>query len=247
MSKILHIDINADVGEGIDNESAIMPYLSSCNVACGGHAGDIDIMTKVVQLAKQHNVKVGAHPSFPDRANFGREVMRMTYNDLENTLVDQIFGVKMIAESYSLKLNHVKLHGALYNLAAVDEELATNVVRIIKSFHHPLKLYVPYRSVISRIAQQDGLEIVYEAFADRNYNDDLSLVSRKKNNAVLTDKYKILNHLLFIIQSQKVKTISGLEVPIKASTFCVHGDTKNAIEILKFLNLELPKHQILIQ
>lgn len=245
--KNFSIDINADVGEGVDNEAELMPFLSSCNIACGGHAGEPETLRRVIELAKSHNVKIGAHPSFPDRANFGRQIMQMTDEELEDTIVNQIFGVKITVESYGLKLDHVKLHGALYNLAAVDEKLATLVVNVIKKFHYPLKLYAPFGSVISKIAQQEGIEVMYEGFADRNYNEDLSLVSRKNKNAILHKKEAILTHVLKIIKQQKVRTISGVEVPIKATTICVHGDTKNAVEILEYLSYNLKNHNIRIQ
>ncbi|WP_299122551.1 5-oxoprolinase subunit PxpA [uncultured Winogradskyella sp.] len=247
MEPIFQIDINADVGEGINNESAIMPYLSSCNIACGGHAGDLETMTKVVQLAKQHNVKVGAHPSFPDKKNFGRLDMKISAADLYSSLKQQIRMLQNVLYIQKSQLHHIKPHGALYNIAAKDEKIATVIVEVMKSIALPLKLYAPYNSIIAELAHNENIEVTFEAFADRNYNDDLSLVSRKNANALLTENDDILSHILNMIKHQNVITASGIEVPIKASTFCVHGDTKNAIEILKFLNQELPKHQISIQ
>ncbi|EDP69782.1 hypothetical protein FBALC1_09632 [Flavobacteriales bacterium ALC-1] len=247
MNEIVRIDINADVGEGVNNEVKLMPYLSSCNIACGGHAGDITTMTEVVRLASTHHVKVGAHPSFPDKANFGRLEMKISAADLYNSLKQQIGDLQKVLLKENSQLHHIKPHGALYNLAARDEKTALVVIEVVKSMALPLKLYAPYNSVIAQLAIEEHIDVVYEAFADRNYNEDLSLVSRKNDAALLIDKYKILNHTLLMIQQQKVKTINGVEVPIKAETFCVHGDTENAIEILEFLNLELSKRKIVIQ
>ncbi len=247
MADIFQIDINADVGEGVDNELALMPYLSSCNIACGGHAGDTEIMTQVVRLANTHRVKIGAHPSFPDKANFGRLDMEISAADLYASLKQQIRALQSVLHAENAKLHHIKPHGALYNLAAKDEKTAKVIIEVIKSIAIPIKLYVPYNSIIAQLAIMEQIEVLYEAFADRNYNEDLSLVSRRNDNAMLKAKDDILQHILLMIKHQKVKTISGVEVPIKVATLCVHGDTKNAIEILKYVNLELPKNNIKIQ
>lgn len=243
----INIDINADVGEGMDNEESLMPFLSSCNIACGGHTGDLDTMTYIVQLAKRHNVKIGAHPSFPDRQNFGREAMEMAAADLYTCLKRQVRDLIYILRQEHAMLHHIKPHGALYNLAAKHEKTAKVIVEVIKSIALPIKLYAPYNSVIAELAGKSGIEVTLEAFADRSYNNDLSLVSRKKDKAILCRKEEVLNHVLNMIQHQKVKTIRDVEIPIKASTFCVHSDTENALEILQFLNKELPKHHIQIR
>jgi UPF0271 protein len=244
MKDLVSIDINADLGEGVDNEAELMPYLSSCNIACGGHIGDVVSMTKVVKLAKKHNVKIGAHPSFPDKENFGRVDMVISSADLYGSLKQQIRALQSILHSENAQLHHIKPHGALYNLAARDEKTAQVIIEVLKSIAMPIKLYVPYNSKLAEIASNENIQVTFEAFADRNYNEDLSLVSRKKDNALLIENDEVLHHVLHMINHKKVKTISGVEVPIKASTFCVHGDTKNAIGILKYLNRELPKYQV---
>ncbi|APY07367.1 lactam utilization protein LamB [Winogradskyella sp. J14-2] len=241
------VDINADVGEGLGNEALLMPYLSSCNIACGGHAGDAKTMTEVVRLAKNYKVKIGAHPSFPDKLNFGRAVMDISAADLYSSLKLQIRSLQQILHNENAQLHHIKPHGALYNLAAKDEKTARIIIEIVKSIAMPIQLYVPYNSVISKLAEQEKISVTLEAFADRNYEENLSLVSRKKEDAILHENSKILNHVLGIIHREKVTAINGVEVPIKASTFCVHGDTKNAFEILDFLIKELPKYNVKIQ
>jgi len=238
------IDINCDLGEGLGNEALLMPYLSSCNIACGGHAGDIETMTSVVKLAEKHHVKIGAHPSFPDKENFGRKLICMSASDLYKTFENQIKALIMVLKSMNLELNHVKPHGALYNLASVDEETAQIIVNVIRDIDQNLILYAPFQSVISKIAIDNGLKVMFEGFADRNYNKDLTLVSRQNNNAIIGDSELIFEHVFRMISEEKVKTISGVEEVVKVDTFCVHGDHKNVIENLKFLTLKLKQNSI---
>jgi UPF0271 protein len=233
------IDINCDLGEGLDNEHIIMPLISSCNISCGAHAGSIEIMDKVIQLAVKHKVKIGAHPSFPDRKNFGRKVLDISNSDLQKSLEDQLSIFKDRALLQNATIHHVKPHGALYNLIAVNREKASIVIAAIQHVFEAVKLYVPYQSRIEEIAIQSGLEIVYEAFADRMYNEDLSLVSRTFSNALIEDKLEVLKQVQKISDKQLVTTVNFHEKKIKASTFCVHGDTKNAIEILEYLHKHL--------
>jgi UPF0271 protein len=230
------IDINCDLGEGFNNEHIIMPLISSCNISCGAHAGSLEIMDKVIQLARKHKVKIGAHPSFPDRDNFGRNVLDISNSDLQKSLEDQLTIFKDRARLQNATIHHVKPHGALYNLIAVNREKASVVIAAIQNVFEAVKLYVPYQSRIEEIAIQSGLEIVYEAFADRRYNEDLSLVSRTLSNALIIDKHEVLKQVQQIANKQLVTTVNFHEKKIKASTFCVHGDTKNAIEILEYLH-----------
>ena len=241
------IDINVDVGEGIGNESLIMPFISSCNIACGGHAGDFEIMRTVVKLAKQLRVKIGAHPSFPDKANFGREKLDMSCAALFKSIKEQINSLEHILHEEHGRLHHIKPHGALYNLAAVDEKVANVIVEVMKSMVLPTKLYVPYKSVIEELAIQNNIPIVYEAFADRNYNSDLTLVSRKESNALIHNEDDVFNHVFNMISKNQVKTITGEFTKIKAQTFCVHGDNKNAVNLIRNLESRLQTHGISIR
>jgi UPF0271 protein len=193
-------------------------------------------MDKVIQLAVKHKVKIGAHPSFPDRKNFGRKVLDISNSDLQKSLEDQLSIFKDRALLQNATIHHVKPHGALYNLIAVNREKASIVIAAIQHVFEAVKLYVPYQSRIEEIAIQSGLEIVYEAFADRRYNEDLSLVSRTFSNALIKDKQEVLKQVQKIANKQLVTTVNFHEKKIKASTFCVHGDTKNAIEILEYLH-----------
>lgn len=235
------VDINCDVGEGVANEHLLMPYISSCNIACGGHFGDVKTIDETIQLAKENKVKIGAHPSFPDKENFGRVLMQISEEDLKKSIQNQINLFLERLFLFDVKLHHIKPHGALYNAIAVDKKLAVFFADVIKPYLKNTYLYVPYNSVIEKVALKNNIKIMYEAFADRNYNNDLTLVSRKQKNALLVDEKEVLNHVLQMIKHQTVKTISGIEIPIKADTFCVHGDTENALEIVKFLHKELSK------
>ncbi|WP_194767820.1 5-oxoprolinase subunit PxpA [Tamlana sp. I1] len=229
------IDVNADVGEGMGNEAELMPYITSCNIACGGHAGDLQTMKTVAQLAKQHHVKIGAHPSFPDKENFGRQAMAMPCVALYTAIKNQIKDLIAVLDEEHLHLHHVKPHGALYNLAAVDEKIANVIIEVMKGLMLRVKLYVPYHSVIARLAIENNIPIMYEAFADRNYNDNLTLVSRSENNAMIHDADTMFNHVFNMVTTEKVKTISGVLATIKAETICVHGDNPEACTLISEL------------
>jgi len=243
----ISIDINADIGEGVGNEADLMPLLSSCNIACGGHAGDYESMRICVELAKQHRVKIGAHPSFPDKDNFGRQIIDMSCAALYQTVKNQIKSLMNIVREEHAALHHIKPHGALYNLAAKDRTTAEVVVEVMKSIHLPLRLYVPYGSVISEVAIKEGVPIVYEVFADRNYNDDLSLVSRTKEKAVIHDADKMTLHVQNMILYKKVTAVNGVEVPIKADTICIHGDNPEVLKLIKKLRQNLIDSGVKIQ
>lgn len=233
--KLKTIDINIDVGEGIGNEYQLMPHVSSCNIACGGHIGDIQTMRTVVKLAKQNQVNIGAHPSFPDKVNFGRVNMDLSCDDLLTSLKHQVQDLVNVIYGEGLLLHHIKPHGALYNLAAIDNNIAHVIIKLVKSLALPLKLYVPYKSVIADLAIKNNIEIVYEAFADRNYNNDLTLVSRDKKNALIHDPDQLFNHVYNMISRRKVKTIQGSEITIYADTYCVHGDNPEALLLIRHL------------
>ena len=245
--KNLTIDINCDLGEGEGNDALIMPYISSCNIACGGHAGDDATMKETIRLEMENKVKIGAHPSFPDRENFGRLEMNLPNNELTTIIIEQIIRLKILVEESGGKLHHVKPHGALYNMAAVNDSTAEAILDAMVAFDEPYMLYVPYRSVIAAKALERNIPIQYEVFADRNYNDDLTLVSRKLENAVLMDPDQIWEHVISMIREQNVKTISGKMKSIEPGTLCVHGDNPHAVEIVSLLNQRLKEAKIRIE
>lgn len=241
------VDINVDVGEGIGNEASLMPYIASCNIACGGHAGDYETMKTVVKLAKQYRVKIGAHPSFPDKENFGRYPMDISCVSLFSSIKHQIVNLINVLNEEHATLHHIKPHGALYNLASRDEKIANVIVEVVKSIALPIKLFVPYKSVIANLAQKNNIHITYEAFADRNYNNDLTLVSRDLKHALIEDANQVFEHVYKMVSEQKVKTIHGTEVTIKAETFCIHGDNPNALVLIMNLKERLEKKGIKIR
>lgn len=229
------IHINCDLGEELYNEGLLMPFISACNIACGGHAGNTIIIENTIDLAIEHRVQIGAHPSFPDRENFGRKVLQMDDNELLDSLVNQISIVLEIAKKKNTELHHVKAHGALYNLAAKDHRTAEIVIEAIKRTSPNAVIFVPPKSVISELAIQEGFKISFEVFCDRNYNDDYSLVNRKEANAVFHIPADVLGHVKRL-HTGELLTCNGKLLPIQSDTFCVHGDTQNAIVILEMLN-----------
>ncbi|MCB4808264.1 5-oxoprolinase subunit PxpA [Tamlana sp. 62-3] len=241
------IDINADVGEGMGNEVQLLPLVSSCNIACGGHAGDEETMRTVIKLAQKNSIKIGAHPSYPDKENFGRVIVDMPFIDLVASLKNQIEVLINIIKEENATLHHIKPHGALYNYAAINTEAATAVVEAMKQLSIKVKLYAPYKSVLADLAIKNNIEVVFEAFADRNYNPDLTLVSRKLENAVIKDEKLVFNHVYKMFTQQKVLTIKNTKTPIKAQTFCVHGDNPKAIQLIKYLTSELKNKGISIR
>ena len=243
----IYIDINCDVGEGVGNEADLLPLISSCNIACGGHAGDDRSMAQVVKLAKQYNVHIGAHPSYPDKENFGRFSMDIGSTELVKSIRIQIHALKIILRKEQVSLHHIKPHGALYNDLVKNEALADLFLKAIASDKESVVLYAPPGSVIAKKAIKYDFKVRLEAFADRSYNQDLSLVSRKLPNAVLNDPKIVLDHLVKMVLENKVVTVDGRESHIAAKTYSLHGDTLNALQILTYLSEELPKKQIYIQ
>ena len=247
MMGAIYIDINCDVGEGIGNEQSLMPLISSCNIACGGHAGDHATMSEVAKLAKKFSVKVGAHPSYPDPKNFGRISMNIPDAHLRESIQEQMSVFDSILKKENIPLNHIKAHGALYNDISRDSDLAKLFMRSIDDYKDTAAIYAPYGSAIEEEAKKRRFAIKREAFADRNYNLDLSLVSRQHSNAVIDRPEEALEHLVRMVREKHVRTRGGSKVHIQADTFCIHGDTPSALEILNYLSEELPKANIHIK
>ncbi|MFC4871867.1 5-oxoprolinase subunit PxpA [Negadavirga shengliensis] len=223
------IDINCDLGEGIGNDEAIMPYISSANIACGGHAGNKKTVAKTIELAIRYGVKIGAHPSYPDKKNFGRVTFPISSSALAETLMEQILLTQEIAFSKGQELNHIKPHGALYHAATRNDDVASLIVELVKRNFKKSILYAPFRSKLADIAIKNKLGVKHEVFADRSYLSDLSLVSRQHAGAVLSDPDLITQHVMHMVEKGKVKTINGEEIEIFAETVCVHGDHPGAV------------------
>ncbi|WP_041779389.1 5-oxoprolinase subunit PxpA [Belliella baltica] len=230
------LDINCDLGEGMPNDSMLMPYLGSCNIACGGHFGDLETIKSAILLAKENHVKVGAHPSYPDKENFGRKSLKIDLKTLEESLLDQITNFEKVCFDQNIDMHHIKPHGALYNDLAKDEKLASFFLTLIQKFFQDIPLYTPPNSIIFQLAPQFNIKTVLEVFADRSYEDDLRLVDRSHSKALLTEVVDVKEHIHSMIFDQKVKTISGKKIDIKAETLCIHGDNPSALPILQMIH-----------
>jgi len=225
----ISIDLNSDLGEhpGTDLDEQIMPFLSSCNIACGGHIGDEASVRQTIRLAKKHDVAIGAHPSYPDKENFGRKIIAISETDLKKSLSIQIGLVKQICEEESVLLHHVKPHGALYNLAAKNKQASQLISEIIRSINPLLKLYGLAGSITEEIALENELHFIGEAFADRRYLPDGTLMPRSRKEAVLTKETEVLRQAEEIAFNQRIMADNWIRV--KAKTICLHSDTKGAI------------------
>lgn len=240
------IDLNCDLGEGIGNEVDLMPYISSCNLACGGHAGDKPTIERVVKLAKNQAVGVGAHPSFPDRENFGRVKLKIPFDKLQHSLREQIDRVIEACKAHKIEMHHIKAHGALYNLCASDAVYAEFFIDFIVRFYPEIPVYAPFNSVISKLAK-GRIKLFFEAFADRNYEADGSLVSRAKTHALIKDEQSLFKHVLNMVKRSEIHTVSGTVLNAKIDTICVHGDTPKAIDLVRFLRGKLEENNLKIQ
>lgn len=240
------IDINADLGEGSGTDEVIMPLISSCNIACGGHAGDEQSMRTTLELARRNKVRAGAHPSYPDRPSFGRKVLSISPQDLRSSLVDQLSGFKRLADGLQIPIHHVKAHGALYNHAAKDHETAITLLDAIWEVFGPIKLYLPQGSVLHQLAA-GRFELSFEAFIDRSYEADGSLRSRSHSDAIIHDPELAWKQLYQMFENGNVSTVVGNELPIEADTFCIHSDHPNAVEILQHIHLKLKEYRITLE
>lgn len=238
---MLQCDINCDMGEGIGNDDAIMPFITSANIACGFHAGDDSIMNKTILLAKKFGVAAGAHPSFPDPENFGRTEMNLPVREIYELVQKQITIIKKIAEGHQVLLHHVKPHGALYNMAAKNVTIAHAIALAVKDYGEDLVLFGLSESHSIKEARSLGVKIRNEAFADRTYQDDGSLTPRKEPNALIKEVKLVVQQVLQIVHSKTVTTVSGKTIPIVADTICIHGDGEHAVEFAKAIHTALTK------
>lgn len=230
----------------IGNDEEVMKYITSCNIACGGHGGDPLTMQHTIEFALQNGVKIGAHPAFYDLQGFGRREMFLTAAELSALIKYQVSALKGMTEATGGKLHHVKPHGALYNMASRDESMAATVVQAILSIDKTLVLYGPPESAMAKCAAKENLPYANEVFADRNYHDDLSLVSRQERDALITDKQEMFEHINRMLSSGKVKTVTGNLKNITADTVCIHGDQPEAAEVARKLrtNLEQAGYEV---
>ncbi len=245
------IDLNCDMGESfghyqIGNDAAIMPLVSSCNIACGFHAGDPVVMDRTINLALEHKVQIGAHPAYPDLNGFGRRQMQIDPADLRHILKYQISALKGMVESYGARLAYVKPHGALYNTAAREETVAKAVADAVREIDEGLTLMGLAGSLVAAICEQTSIRFVAEAFADRRYRDNGSLCSRKAKGAVLDDPEEVAQQVLRMVLHEEVKTETGKIIPLQAQSFCIHGDNPTALDSLQAIHRILQEREIIV-
>lgn len=245
------IDINCDVGESygnfkIGNDEALIPLISSCNIACGFHGGDPLHIEKTVNLALKNNVQIGAHPSFPDLMGFGRRYMKLPSDELKSIIKYQISALKGITESLGGSLSYVKPHGALYNSIANNKEEAIATIEAIQSIDPQLALMGLTGSILEEIASVKNIRFIKEGFADRRYLSDGTLMSRHKENSVIDTVEETVAQILSMIKERKVSANES-SVTLEVDSICIHGDNPLAVEALEILRKSTQEHQFSIQ
>jgi UPF0271 protein len=234
----VNIDINCDMGESfgpwtMGADEAVMPSITSANVACGAHAGDPRVMRRTVRAAREHGVAVGAHPGFADLQGFGRREIQADPAEVEDSLIAQIGALAAIARAEGVAVRHVKAHGALYNMAARDRRLADAIARAIKAFDPALIMFGLPQSPLIDAGIAAGLRVAAEGFADRSYEPDGSLTPRSRPGAVIHDATVVVERAVLMVRDGIVLTPDGKQIPLKVDTICVHGDTPGAPELTK--------------
>ena len=243
----LSVDINADLGEGSGHDEELFELISSANIATGFHAGDSDSMHAAITTAKKHGVAVGAHPSFFDRENFGRKELKISTPEIFDAVAYQLGVFQAIASAVGVQPNHVKPHGALYNMAVRDQELADTIARAIESVDPQLIMFAPDKSELARAGETHGLQIAREIFADRNYLNDGWLVPRTRPDALLRDPNEAAQRVLRMLREGKVRSVEGGDVDVRGETICVHGDTPGAVEFARELRSQLDHEGVKIR
>jgi 5-oxoprolinase (ATP-hydrolysing) subunit A len=221
------------MGEGMDNDELIMPLINSANIACGYHAGDVTTMQETIALCAKYGVAIGAHPSFYDRENFGRQEMNLPVDELYELVTQQLIIFSEVASAFEVKIDHVKPHGALYNMAAKDALMANVIAKAVRDFDSSLVLVGLSGSHAIDQAKGIGLKTASEVFADRSYQDDGSLTPRSQPGALIENTEEAIKQVLQMIKKGTVTTVSGKEIPIVAETICIHGDGKHAVDFAK--------------
>ena len=240
----MEININCDLGEKSKHHSNkydpdLLEIVNSANVACGYHAGDEETMNQVVKISKNNGVSIGAHPSFKDPENFGRERMNLSESEIKKLIIDQYEILQKIALNYGEIVSHVKPHGALNNMACEDIELAKILAKTIKDINKDIIYLVPTGSKMQEAAKKFDMKFACEIFADRNYEDDGNLVSRKKSHALITDPEQAKKHVLKMVQTQSLNCHSGKQIPCEIDSVCIHGDNLSSLATAKSIRENL--------
>jgi UPF0271 protein len=227
------IDLNCDLGEGVGDDQPLMALISSASIACGGHAGDEHTMRVAVESAVRYRVAVGAHPSYPDRAGFGRVELHISPEQLRHSVREQVINLHRVCAEVGVALRHVKPHGALYNAACRDSTIAAAVVEAVTSVNRDLMLFGLPGSKLVVLAQELGLTVAAEGFADRRYMGDGTLAPRHIDGAVISDPQEAAEQAAQIVLNQRAATVGGGWVEVQVDTICVHGDAPGAVERLR--------------
>ena len=240
----MEININCDLGEKSKHHSNkhdpdLLKIVNSANVACGYHAGDEETMNQVVEISKKNGVSIGAHPSFNAPENFGRERMNLSSSEIRKLIINQYEILQNIAVKHGEKVTHIKPHGALNNMACEDIELSTTLAKSIKEISKDLIYLVPTGSKMEEAAKKLDMKIACEIFADRNYEDDGNLVSRKKPNALITDPEQAKKHVLTMVKNQTLNCHSGKQIPCEIDSICIHGDNESSLATAKSIRNNL--------
>jgi UPF0271 protein len=246
------IDLNADLGEsfgawrlGADEE--VLRHITSASIACGYHAGDPGVMRRTVRMARAAGVSIGAHPAFPDLAGFGRREMRLTVQEVEDIVLYQLGALAGIASAEGVRVAHVKPHGALYNMAVRDQELADAIARAVRAFDRSLVLFGLPGSALLRAGESAGLSVAAEGFADRAYEPDGTLTSRARPGAVIHDADVVVRRALQIVTTGRVTAADGSEIALRVETLCTHGDTRGAAELTRRLRESLERNGVVVR
>jgi len=245
----MEININCDLGESsklhsTENDPLLLGIVNSANIACGYHAGDRATMAKTIEVSKKNNVSIGAHPSFNDPENFGRKRLDLPAKEIKKLIIDQINILTSIANDKKIKVTHVKPHGALNNMACENYDLAKVISESIIEANKDLIFLVPTGSQMEKAGKKLNLKVAAEIFADRNYEDDGNLVSRKKDNALITDPEIAKKHVIKMVETQALNCYSGKQIPCDIDSICVHGDGKSAVRTAKEIKEGLIKSGI---
>lgn len=248
----MQIDLNCDLGEAFGNYSFggdkdIIPLITSANIACGFHAGDENVMNETIQLAKENNVGIGAHPGLPDLQGFGRRKMDIKPKEIYNLVVYQLGALNGFCKIHGARINHVKPHGALYNMGAKNKEIAQAIAQAVYDFDKSLVLVGLSNTLLISEAEALGLRTASEVFADRRYEDDGQLVSRQESDATITNTDEALQQVLKMVTENKVVSKNGKEIDLQADTICVHGDGAHALDFVTQIRKKLTKEGIDIQ
>ncbi|WP_339197271.1 5-oxoprolinase subunit PxpA [Solibacillus sp. FSL R5-0449] len=249
---MFQVDINCDLGESfgryrLGEQEEILRYITSANIACGFHAGDPSVMRETVELAIKNNVQIGAHPGLPDLNGFGRREMKISWQEAYDLVVYQIGALQGFLTAKGVKMQHVKPHGALYNMAAVNEELADAIAKAVHDVSPGLLLYGLASSQLTAAGEKYGLQTIHEVFADRTYQADGTLTSRSMTNALITDEAKAIAQIIEMVKEGTVTSVHHTKVALQAHSICVHGDGEHAVQFAKRARLELEQQGVAVK